>query len=53
MLYEVITAVIAERALLARLEGGCQVPIAAYGTVKDEQLTLTGLVASVDRNNFV
>jgi len=45
---ETAHAVIAERALLARLEGGCQVPIAAYGTVKDEQLTLTGLVASVD-----
>ncbi|MBI5875232.1 MAG: hydroxymethylbilane synthase [Deltaproteobacteria bacterium] len=27
------TAVRAERALLKRLEGGCQVPIAAYGTV--------------------
>lgn len=45
---ETAHAVIAERALLARLEGGCQVPIAAYGTVKDEALTLTGLVASVD-----
>lgn len=41
-------AVTAERALLARLEGGCQVPIAAYGTVAGEELTLTGLVASVD-----
>lgn len=41
-------AVIAERALLARLEGGCQVPIAAYGTVNAGELTLTGVVASVD-----
>ncbi len=41
-------AVTAERALLARLEGGCQVPIAAFGTVAGEQLTLTGLVASID-----
>ena len=45
---ETAHAVIAERALLARLEGGCQVPIAAYGTVDGEELTLTGLVASVD-----
>ena len=45
---ETAHAVIAERALLARLEGGCQVPIAAYGTVGGETLTLTGLVASVD-----
>ncbi|MHB8707872.1 MAG: hydroxymethylbilane synthase [Desulfuromonadales bacterium] len=45
---ETAHAVIAERALLARLEGGCQVPIAAYGTVSGEELTLTGIVASVD-----
>jgi hydroxymethylbilane synthase len=45
---ETAHAVIAERALLARLQGGCQVPIAAYGTVSGEELTLTGLVASVD-----
>ena len=45
---ETAHAVIAERALLARLQGGCQVPIAAYGTVTGNELTLTGLVASVD-----
>jgi hydroxymethylbilane synthase len=45
---ETAHAVIAERALLARLEGGCQVPIAAYGTVSGDELSLTGLVASVD-----
>ena len=45
---ETAHAVVAERALLARLEGGCQVPIAAYGTVNGSELTLTGLVASVD-----
>ncbi len=41
-------AVEAERGLLRRLEGGCQVPIAGYATVKDDFLTLEGLVASVD-----
>ncbi len=41
-------AVKAERAFLKRLEGGCQVPIASYGTVESEELTLTGLVASTD-----
>ena len=40
-------AVTAERAVLATLEGGCQVPIAAFGTVSDEQLELTGLVSDV------
>ncbi len=42
------TAVAAERALLLRLEGGCQVPIGAYATVTGNDLTLTGLIASVD-----
>jgi hydroxymethylbilane synthase len=41
-------SVTAERAVLRTLEGGCQVPIAAYGIVSGEQLELTALVASVD-----
>ncbi|MEQ1627451.1 MAG: hydroxymethylbilane synthase [Nitrospira sp.] len=41
-------AVTAERALLHRLEGGCQVPIAAYATLTNDQVHLEGLVASVD-----
>jgi hydroxymethylbilane synthase len=43
-------AVTAERALLAALEGGCQIPIGALGTGSDasDQLTLHALVASVD-----
>jgi len=41
-------AVRAERALLKRLEGGCQVPIAAYGELHDHGIRLTGLVASTD-----
>lgn len=46
-------AVRAERALLKRLEGGCQVPIAAYGTVDGGQLTLAGLVASTDGSQII
>jgi len=42
------TAVTAERAFLYRLEGGCQVPIGAFAEVSDDQVELTGLVASVD-----
>jgi len=38
----------AERAFLARLEGGCQVPIAAFATLNGDTLTLQGLVAEVD-----
>jgi hydroxymethylbilane synthase len=41
-------AVRAERGFLARLEGGCQVPIGAFAEVSGSQVTLTGLVASVD-----
>jgi hydroxymethylbilane synthase len=46
-------AVRAERALLRRLEGGCQVPIAAFATVEGARLTLNGLVASVDGQEFL
>ncbi|GLI37727.1 hydroxymethylbilane synthase [Geobacter hydrogenophilus] len=46
-------AVRAERALLWRCEGGCQVPIAAHGQVSGDTLTLTGFVASVDGTRSV
>lgn len=42
-----------ERALLRRLEGGCQVPIACYGQMKNGNLHLTGLVGSVDGKRIV
>ena len=41
-------AVKSERAFLARLEGGCQVPIAARAKIVGDELQLTGLVAEVD-----
>ncbi len=40
--------VLAERAFLARLEGGCQVPIAGHATLTGTTLTLTGLVAGLE-----
>lgn len=40
--------VTAERAMNARLEGGCQVPIGSFATIEGEVLTLNGLVGSVD-----
>ncbi|NJN65486.1 MAG: hydroxymethylbilane synthase [Chloroflexaceae bacterium] len=52
-------AVLAERAFLRRLEGGCQVPIAAYATVPTEgeggkrTLHLRGLVGSLDGREVV
>jgi hydroxymethylbilane synthase len=41
-------ATAAERALLARLEGGCQVPVGALGDLAGRRLTLRGLVADMD-----
>lgn len=38
----------AERAFNQRLMGGCQVPIAGFATLKDDQLHLEGRVGSVD-----
>ncbi|HZK84114.1 MAG TPA: hydroxymethylbilane synthase [Desulfosporosinus sp.] len=41
-------AVRAERALMRKLEGGCQVPIGALAEVVNGQIILRGLVASLD-----
>ncbi|MCU9946439.1 hydroxymethylbilane synthase [Pseudomonas sp. PDM13] len=40
--------VTAERALNKRLNGGCQVPIACYAILEDDQLWLRGLVGQPD-----
>ncbi|MDX1764143.1 MAG: hydroxymethylbilane synthase, partial [bacterium] len=45
--------VIAERALLKKLEGGCQVPIAAYGVIEGDEIHLRGLVGSVDGKELI
>ena len=41
-------AVLAERALLKTLEGGCQVPIGAFAEVKQNALHIEALVGSLD-----
>lgn len=38
----------AERAFLAAMDGGCQVPIAGYATTEGDAITFTGLVAAPD-----
>lgn len=43
----------AERAMNARLEGGCQVPIAGFAQVLGEGLCLQGLVGSVDGSSVI
>lgn len=42
-----------ERAFLHRLEGSCQVPVAANGTLEGETLQLTGLVADLDGTRVI
>jgi len=44
---QTMTIVGAERAFLRRLEGGCQVPIGAHGTLEGATLILTGMVADL------
>jgi hydroxymethylbilane synthase len=44
---------LAERAFLRDLEGGCQVPIGVNTEINGENLTLTGIVASVDGQKLV
>jgi hydroxymethylbilane synthase len=46
-------ATVAERALLGRLEGGCQVPIGALATWEGPELRLRGLVADLDGQRIV
>ena len=44
---------LAERAFLRELEGGCQVPIGVNTRFKDDQLILTGMVASLDGKRLI
>lgn len=50
---ETWSVVMGERAFLNRLEGGCQVPIAAHGKIEKNRFTLCGLVASVDGTTVI
>lgn len=43
----------AERAMNARLEGGCQVPIGGHAVLEGDQLWLRGLVGTVDGSQVV
>ena len=43
----------AERAFLKELEGGCQVPVAAFSRLNGERLDLEGMVAELDGSNVI
>lgn len=45
-------AVVAERTLLAELQGGCQVPIGAWARVERGQLIMDACVASIDGADY-
>ena len=45
--------VTAERACLKKLEGGCQVPIAAYAQLQNGNILISGLVGSLDGKTLI
>lgn len=50
---ETRSAIIAERSLLAKLQGGCQVPIGAWARVERGELVMDAVVCSVDGTQYV
>jgi hydroxymethylbilane synthase len=50
---ETRTAIIAERALLAALHGGCQVPLGAWARIERGELVMEAVVCSVDGVQYV
>jgi len=46
-------AVTAERAMLAELGGGCQIPIGAHAVIENNKLKLLGVVAATDGSEIV
>ena len=47
------TAVLAERAVLGALGGGCQVPIGAYATVSEDRVHILAIVAAPDGTQVI
>lgn len=45
--------VLTERAFSRRLNGGCQLPIAAHALIEDKQIKLIGLVAKLDGSEII
>lgn len=50
---ETATTVVAERAVNARLQGGCQVPIAAFAELDGEVLHLRALVGNLEGSRII
>jgi hydroxymethylbilane synthase len=50
---ETRTAIIAERALLSTMQGGCQVPLGAWARLERGELVMEAVVCSVDGTQYV
>lgn len=50
---ETRVAVIAERALLGKLQGGCQVPLGAWARIEREELVMEACVVSQDGKEYI
>jgi hydroxymethylbilane synthase len=50
---ETWNTILAERAFLAHLEGGCQVPLGCYSKLENGVLNMSGFVASVDGKQYI
>ncbi len=50
---ETRTVIIAERSLLAALQGGCQVPLGAWARIERGELILEAVVCSIDGSQYI
>ena len=46
-------AVEAERSLLAKLQGGCQVPIGAYAEVQGKEVSIEAIISTLDGDHAI
>jgi hydroxymethylbilane synthase len=51
--HQTAITVTAERALLRYLEGGCQIPIGAYGQIIGNELRLDAIIGSLDGKRII
>jgi hydroxymethylbilane synthase len=47
------TSIIAERAFMRKLEGGCLVPVGCFTVLDQQDLTITGFVSSTDGREYL
>ena len=50
---ETLTCITAERVVMNKLEGGCQVPIGAYARIEGDVLVMDGMVGSIEGDRIV